>query len=303
MKKYDVGGLGFCSFDYLCIVPHIPLDEKVEVIKSLTQGGGPSATATVAAARLGASATFIGAIGDDDRGEAILKGFNKEGVNTDHIQKKTGRESPVAFCWIEKESGKRSIAWSKGNSMPLDPSWIDPELIASLKLLHLDGHNIDAAVKAALIAKKNGVIVSLDAGTIVPGIEKLVELSDICIASKPFSLKFTGEEDPMKAAHKLNDGNKLISAVTWGKNGVFSVVGKKGIIKKAFSVNVVDTTGAGDVFHGAFAYAVIHGWSMENALDFASATAALKCTMFGGRTGIPAIPVVIEFLNTKGISL
>lgn len=303
MKKYDVGGLGFCSVDYLCIVPHIPLDEKVEIIQSLAQGGGPSATATVAAARLGASATFIGAIGDDDRGEAILKGFNKEGVNTDHIQKKTGRESPVAFCWIEKESGKRSITWSKGNSMPLDPSWIDPELIASFRLLHLDGHNTDAAIKAALIAKENGVIVSLDAGTIVPGIEKLVELSDICIASKPFSLKFTGEDDPMKAARKLNNANKLISSVTWGENGVFSVAGQREIFKEAFPVNVVDTTGAGDVFHGAFAFAVIRGWSMENAISFASATAALKCTMFGGRTGIPTTPVVIEFLNTKGISL
>jgi len=303
MNNFEIAGLGFCSIDYLCKVPYIPIDEKVEILQFLAQGGGPAATATVAAARLGAATTFIGAIGDDERGEAIINGFIKENVNTDHLQKKSGKESPVAYCWIEKDSGNRSVAWSKGSSMPLNPSWIRPDFISALKLLHLDGHNTEAAIKAATVAKENNVIVSLDAGTVVPDIGKLVEISDICIASRTFAYKYTGESDPQKAARKLFGRNKLISAVTCGEDGVFAVAEGKETTRKAFQVDVVDTTGAGDVFHGAFAYAVIRGWSMDYALDFASAAAALKCTKFGGRTGIPTTPEVIEFLKTKKISL
>jgi sugar/nucleoside kinase (ribokinase family) len=299
----EIAGLGFCSLDYLAILPHIPIDSKVEIIASLEQGGGPAATATVAAARLGAQTCFIGAIGDDDRGSGILKGFEQENVNTGHIQVRKGKDSPAAYCWIEKESGKRSIAWTKGTSLPMDPSCIDPNFISSLKLLHLDGHNTEAAIKAAKIAKDNGVLVSLDAGTIVPDINILVNLSDICIASEYFARKFSGEEDIEKATAVLFNTGCRIAAVTSGEHGFFAITAAGEIKKEAFRVEVVDTTGAGDVFHGAFAYAIIKGMDYESALYFASATAAIKCTRFGGRTGIPTTEEVYKFLHKKGVNI
>jgi ribokinase len=280
MKQVEIAGLGFCGLDYLCILPHIPLDEKVEIIQNLVQGGGPAATAIVTAARLGAQTAFIGAIGDDDRGSAIVQGLKQENVDTRHIQVKTGKESPAAFCWIEKESGKRSIAWTKGTSLPLDPNLVDPEFIKSLKLLHLDGHNTEAAIKAARIAKENGVIVSLDAGTILPGIANLVGLADICIASESFAKKYTGESSIQKATESLFETGCFVAAVTKGKNGVFAISENGSIQKEAFHVPVVDTTGAGDVFHGAFAFAFIQGWKLDKVVEFASACAALKCTEF-----------------------
>ncbi|MCK9412933.1 MAG: PfkB family carbohydrate kinase [Prolixibacteraceae bacterium] len=302
MKRVEIAGLGFCGLDYLSILPHIPVDEKVEIIQSLVQGGGPAATAIVTAARLGARTAFIGAVGNDDRGSAIIDGLKLENVDTGNIQMKAGKESPAAFCWIEKESGKRSIAWTKGTSLPLDVSKVDPEFIKSLKLLHLDGHNTEAAIKAACIAKENGVIVSLDAGTLLPDIEKLVALADICIASESFARKYTGESDIQKAAEVLFKSGCIVAAVTSGKNGVFAVTANGTIKKDAFQVPVIDTTGAGDVFHGAFAFAYIQGWAYDYALDFASATAALKCTEFGGRTGIPSADKVFEFLQTKKVN-
>lgn len=299
MSEIEIVGVGFCSLDYLSIIPFVPLDGKVEIISDLTQGGGPAATAIVAAARLGALTAFIGAVGNDNKGLAILDGLKAENVNTNYMQIKSGETSPGAFCWVEKDTGKRSIAWTRGTSMPLDASHIDEKLIASAKLLHLDGHNTEAAIRAALIARENGVLVSLDAGTIVPRIDELVLLSDICIASEYFALKFTGKSDVKSATRCLyDDYGCKVAAVTSGEKGVFAIANQTEVKQEAFKVAVVDTTGAGDVFHGAFAYAWIQGWNIKKSLEFASATAALKCTKFGGRTGIPTIQEVLSFLQT-----
>jgi ribokinase len=297
MKSIEIAGLGFCSLDYLSILPHIPIDEKVEIIQILIQGGGPAATAIVTAARLGASTAFIGSIGDDENGKAILQEFNKENVDTEYVKVTVGKESPSAFCWIEKETGKRSIAWTKGTTLPLNTNTINEKFIASLKLLHLDGHNTEAAIKAAIFAKENGVIVSLDAGTILPKIDELISLSDICIASENFARKYTGENNIEKATEKLFQTNCIIAAVTSGQNGVFAITSNKTIKQKAFEVDVVDTTGAGDVFHGAFVYAFIQGWDIKSVLEFASATAAIKCMQLGGRSGIPSLHNINSFLS------
>ena len=302
MNPVEIAGLGFCGLDYLCIVPRIPIDDKVEIIQSLIQGGGPAATAIVTAARLGARTAFIGAVGDDVRGLEILKGLKEEKIDTQYIQRKNCKESPAAFCWIDKQSGNRSIAWTKGSALPMNPELVDPDFIASLKLLHLDGHNIDAAIKAARIAKEKGVIVSLDAGTLIPGIEVLVDLADVCIASESFARKYTGENDLPKAAGKMFHKGCVVAAVTSGKEGVFAVTPNGSIKTEAFKVDVVDTTGAGDVFHGAFAYGYIKGWEISRILEFASATAAIKCTKFGGRTGIPTAVEVNQFLQIKRIN-
>ncbi|HBL74224.1 MAG: hypothetical protein A2W90_17885 [Bacteroidetes bacterium GWF2_42_66] len=296
----EIAGLGFASIDYLCIVPHIPIDEKVRVISRLVQGGGPAATAVVTASRLGAKTAFLGVVGDDQVGEEIIRGFNREKVGTRHLQVKAGKESAIAYCWVEQKSGKRSIVWSRGSAMPMDAGQVDPKFISSLKLLHLDGHNTEAAIRTAETAKANGVIVSLDAGSILPGIDVLVGLSDICIASEFFAREYTGEANIEKAVEKLFMTGKRIAAVTMGEKGVVALT-PDGLIKKdAFKVPVVDTTGAGDVFHGALAYAYIQGWDVDKCLDFAGATAAIKCTRLGGRTGIPERDEVINFLKKKG---
>jgi sugar/nucleoside kinase (ribokinase family) len=299
----EIAGLGFGSVDYLCIVPHIPIDEKVGVIEKLTQGGGAAATAVVAASRLGADAAFIGVVGDDTAGKEILDSLEKENVDTRHMQVRPGKESAVAYCWIEQNSGKRSIAWSRGTAMPMDAGLINEEFISSLKLLHLDGHNMEAAVRAAEIAHANGVAVSLDAGSILPGIEKLVNISDICIASEFFACNYTGEKTVKEALCKLYMPDKKVVAVTMGDKGVIAMTPEGIIQKDAFKVDVVDTTGAGDVFHGAFARAWIMGWNVDKCLDFASATAAIKCTRFGGRTGIPGMKEVENFLIQRSIIL
>ena len=292
-----ITGIGYCGMDYLCIVPYVPLDDKVEMVKSLIQGGGPAVTAIVAAARLGARTAFCSAVGDDERGAQIVGGLAAEGVDTRGVKIRRGSDSPAGFCWIEQKSGKRSIAWTRGSARPLTPRELDRDLIRNSRVLHLDGHQTQAALAAAKLARKSGVAVSLDAGTLVPKIDELLELADIVIASEKFALRYTGETRMDAAVKKLFSGARSFSAVTLGKAGSVGFDGKRLLRCPAFKVDVVDTTGAGDVFHGAFAFAYASGKPWAECMRFAAAAAALKCTRFGGRTGIPDLKTTEKFLR------
>ncbi|HNX34565.1 MAG TPA: PfkB family carbohydrate kinase [Kiritimatiellia bacterium] len=294
-----ITGIGYCGMDYLCIVPQVPLDDKVEIIESLVQGGGPSVTAIVAAARLGAKAAFCGAVGDDERGAQIVKGLADEGLDTHGVKVRRGAESPAGFCWIEQKSGKRSIAWTRGNARPLSPREIDRDLIRESSVLHMDGHQAKAAIAAAKIARKQGVTVSIDAGTLVPDIDELLGLSDIVIASEKFAGRYTGEADMAAAVKKLFAGNRRFAAVTLGKAGSLGFDGKRLIKCPAFKVGVVDTTGAGDVYHGAFIFDYARGSAWAECMRFAAAVSALKCTKFGGRTGIPSLTTAERFMRKQ----
>ncbi|OGV36298.1 MAG: hypothetical protein A2020_07815 [Lentisphaerae bacterium GWF2_45_14] len=295
-----ISGIGYCSIDYLSIVPHIPIDDKVEIIQTLVQGGGPAATAIAAAARLGAKTAFAGAVGDDERGRQIIDGLASEGVDTTALKVRKNADSPAAFCWIEKETGKRSIAWTKGNAAPLSPDELEVNLIKNSQVLHLDGHQTNAAIAAAKIARAHGIAVSIDAGTIVPGIDELLELSDIVIASDKFANRYTGESCLGKSVEKLHFENCKFSAVTIGCEGSIGFDGKNLMKCPSFRVNAVDTTGAGDVFHGAFVYKYAEGGTWFECMRFASAVSALKCTKFGGRTGIPDLKTVEKFISEMG---
>lgn len=295
----QITGIGYCGMDYLCIVPQVPLDDKVEIVESLVQGGGPSVTAIVAAARLGAKAAFCGAVGDDERGAQIVKGLADEGVDTHGVKIRRGAESPAGFCWIEQKSGKRSIAWTRGNARPLSPREIDRDLIHESSVLHMDGHQAKAAIAAAKIARKQGVTVSIDAGTLVPDIDELLGLSDIVIASEKFAGRYTGAADMAAAVKKLFSGNRRFAAVTLGKAGSLGFDGKRLIKCPAFKVGVVDTTGAGDVYHGAFIFDYARGSAWAECMRFAAAVSALKCTKFGGRTGIPSLTTAERFMRKQ----
>ncbi len=296
-NKRKISGLGYCSIDYLCTVPRIPQDDKVQAKKTLEQGGGPAATAICAAARLGAKTSFISAVGDDSRGQSILKGLALEGVDTAGIKLRLGAESPLAFCWIKEKTGTRSIVWSHGSIKPLLPEEVNLALVRDSGLLHLDGHHTDAAIHAAKIARDSGTAVMLDAGTMVPRIDELLVLADIVIASKKFAERFTGKEKVETALKIMFTRNTKFAVVTLGPHGSMGFDGKTFYRQPSFPVEVIDTTGAGDVFHGAFAYRYVNGSDWQGCLRFATAVAALKCTKLGGRTGIPTLAETELFLQ------
>jgi len=298
--KFDVVGLGHSAVDYLGVVPRYPaLDEKIEMLEFAKQGGGPVATALVTLSRLGASTAYIGKVGDDDFGKFILEEFKKEGVDTRGVIVEKGASSLFAFCVIEKNTGKRTIFWSTGRRSEINPGKLNKELIVSAKFLHLDGHETEAAIQAAKWAREKNIKIILDPDIISPGIEELISLSDVVIASSSFVQNFTGEESYSEGAEKLFSLGPEIVVVTLGEKGCLCK-SKDGIFTKpAFKVKVIDTTGAGDVFHGAFIYGLLKRWDLEKIAEFSNAVAAIKCTKLGGRAGIPNLEEVNKFLSRR----
>ncbi|MBQ7403817.1 MAG: hypothetical protein IJW05_10295 [Lentisphaeria bacterium] len=297
MRKADFVGLGFCSNDYLAVLPEIPIDNKLQMLEHLVQGGGPAATAAVAAARLGVSAAFVGIVGDDDPGKRIISDFEMEGVSTDGMVIRPGAASAIAYCWIEQSTGKRSVAWTRGTLKELQADEVDPELIRNAKILHIDGHNPKAALAAAKEAKKHGVIVNLDAGTLRDGVPELLPYVTILIASELFARQYTGETDLEKALLKLGEIGAPVTGLTMGEQGSLMLDHGKILHCPAFKIEPVDTTGAGDVYHAAFGVRYLETQDLMECMRFASAVSAIKCLKLGGRAGIPSRKEVDEFLQ------
>jgi len=298
-ETFDFVGLGFCSNDYLALLPEIPMDSKVKMLDHLIQGGGPAATSTVAAARLGRSAAFIGVVGDDDPGKRILRDFAAEKVGVCGMVVRPGETSPIAYCWIDAPSGKRSVAWTRGTLAELTAAEIDLDLVARAKILHLDGHNPAAALAAAQTARRHRVLVNMDAGTLRDGVPELLPYADILIASEAFARGYTGQDDLAKAIVKLAQIGARVTGITMGELGSMVLDNGKILHCPAFPVTPVDTTGAGDVYHTGFAVRYLETRDLGECMRFASAVSALKCRKLGGRTGIPVRHEVDEFLATN----
>ncbi len=292
--------LGYCGADYACLVPSIPLDGKTEILELRIVGGGPAATAAVTAARQGARTAFCGAVGSDEWGRLVLDEFRRENVDTSAVAVRHGAESAVSFCWAERGSGRRSIAWARGSAAPLEPEELDFDRLKQASILHLDGHQIRAAIAAAEAVRSAGGLVSLDGGTLRPQMLPLLERCDIAIVSEAFATALQGgRKEPEHAIETLLGRGPRIAGVTLGARGAIASDGNRIVRQPAFALETVDTTGAGDVFHGAFCVAWLERQSLQESMRFAAAAAALKCRQLGGRAGIPFRAELDRFLKQK----
>lgn len=295
-------GLGQCCIDYLGAVEHYPdVNEKEEVNNLTIQGGGPVATAMVTLSRLGASTSFIGKISDDYFGDLIKDGLTSESVNIDHLIVEKGKKSQFAFIVIEKETGKRTVLWSRATVTPLRSEEINRDVINSAKVLLLDGLMKESSMVAAEYARAARVKIVVDAGSMREGALALVSLSDYFIASDDFAKQFTRADDPKAAAIELLGLGAKTVIVTLGEKGSICVTPERVFYQPAFKVKAVDTTGCGDVFHGAFIFGLLEKWDLNETIRFASATAALKCREIGGRTAIPDLREVEEFMENDNL--
>jgi sulfofructose kinase len=305
MGNFDVIGLGLATIDIITPVSHLPQsDEVFEIFGIDVQGGGPVATALVALAKLGAKVAYQGTIANGRWGSRILDEFNEYGVDTTLCQQFDAGESPVAVILVEPD-GRRSILYEKGKQLLLGPSDINPDQIAAVRILHLDGNHPDAAMEAAHVARQCGTLVSLDGGAGEgkwKGMTELIPLADILIVARQFAERHTGFQDPLKAGPALLARGAHFVVITDGENGCWYWDKNQHLHQPAFSVNVRDTTGAGDTFHGAYLYAFLQNWPPKRCLEFASAVAALKCRHLGGRKGIPTLNQAQDFLRQSGIN-
>lgn len=295
---FSVVGLGQCSLDILGLVPRYPeADAKIDLDETLVQGGGPVATALVTLARLGEKTALVGRVGDDDFGMRIRQELKEEGVDCRHLVTQRGASSQFSFIAVERRRGFRNIFCHRGSTESLKNSDLPAGILQGDRVLHLDGSHLPAAIFAARSARGIGMLTVLDGGSWHPGLDRLLPWIDHLVVSRNFaSTIFPGRPLAESLRNLLNYGAEAVT-VTLGADGSRTLLRNGRLIDQpAFDVDVVDTTGCGDVFHGGYIYGLLRRWSMDHVLRFASACAALKATALGGRSGIPDRAAVDRFL-------
>lgn len=264
------------------------------------QCGGPASTALVTLSRLGIQTSFLGSISDDHFGSEIVKGLKEEKVDSTFLKITPGHTSQFAFIAITQAGANRTIFWHRGSVPHLRAADVDLSPFSKAKILHFDGLMIEACLEAARQARKRGLSVVMDAGTMRDGSRELVSLVDVLIASEGFAEPLVGRgASPEKALAALRQLGPKEVVITRGSKGSVGLSGEELLFQKAFSIDSVDTTGAGDVYHGAYIYGLLQGWNMPECMRFASATAALKCREIGARKGIPCLEEIKEFLSLQ----
>ena len=300
-SRFDVLGLGASTVDILSLVDHFPAGEEVQQAHQVTiQGGGPVATALVTLARLGARTAMLDVIGDDWRGEVILNEFEREGVCTDYLRRVENAVSATSSILVRRHDGARTIVFAPSTAPPLSPDTVPAGLIASAKILHVNGRHWEACLYACRHARNSGVKVSFDGGAYRygPKIKQLIPLVDICVVAREFAAVYTQATSIQQAANMLLVEGPELVVITDGTKGswIYPQDGQSFHQPAYLLPQAVDTTGCGDSYHGAFLFGLARGFDLARTASLASAVAALNTRQLGGRVGLPTLAEVKAFL-------
>jgi sulfofructose kinase len=296
-SSIDIVGVGLNATDTLIPVPHYPTrGSKVAFHSATVLPGGQVATAIVACQHWGLRTRYIGKVGDDAAASLHRSEFARLGIES-HILVAPACPSQQAFILVD-ETGERTVLWKRDHCLTLHPQELRREWIVGSQVLHVDGHDTAAAALAASWAREAGIPVVADLDERYPGIQELLPKVDYLVTSRDVPEKLTGETDLRKSLPTLHDRyGCVLAAATLGRQGVLGWDGTRFHYAAAYQVAVVDTTGAGDIFHAAFIYALRQGWPPERQLDFACAAAALNCTALGARGGIQSVESIRALMS------
>jgi sulfofructose kinase len=295
----DVVGVGLNATDTIIRIPHFPaFNSKVEFRSAEVLPGGQVASAMVACTKWGLATRYVGKIGDDDAGQLQRREMQLAEVEA-HWVVVPNCQSQTAFILVDEGSGERTILWKRDPRLELLPEEICREWVVRSKLLHVDGHDCRAAAASARWAREVGIRVLADLDNLYQGMEALLENVDYLIASREFPSRMTGEPSLLYSLPEVaRRFGCRVTAATLGADGVLAWDGLKFHYVPAFAVDTVDTTGAGDIFHAGFAYALIRGYPLPQALEFSCAAAALSCMAPGARGGIATLDQIDCLLRT-----
>ncbi|EAM8420393.1 sugar kinase [Salmonella enterica] len=289
--------VGITVMDRIYYVEGLPTEGGKYVAKRYTEvGGGPAATAAVAAAKLGAQVDFIGRVGDDDTGNSLLAELESLGVNTRYTRRYMQAMSSQSAIMVDAKGERIIVNYPSPDLLP-DADWLNDIDFSQWDVVLADVRWHDGAKQAFTLARQAGVMTVLDGDITPQDISELVALSDHAAFSEPGLARLTGMSeaiDALKKAQMLTNGHVYVTRGSEGCNWLEKAAVRH---QPGFTVEVVDTTGAGDVFHGALAFGLASGYAIEEAVRFASGVAALKCTRPGGRAGIPDCEQTRSFLS------
>jgi len=301
---FDVVGLGVNVINHLYLVPKFPEpDTKVDSLDATQQGGGVVATAMVACARLGLKTKYIGKVGKDDPGRLSRDSLQQEGIEVADFVVDSSENTRVTFGLIEQATGRRTLVRGVEPLARLHPGEVPASAVTAGRILHLDGYEGAVALWAARTARTASIPVSLDAEEATQCREELFPLVDILIMGRDLGAQLTGCRQVPEILDQLERLGPSLVGLTLGAEGAVIRHRSMTVQVPGYAVDVVDTTGAGDVFHGAFLAGILWGWPIAECLRLANAAAGLKCRKLGGRAGIPTLAEVREFVRAIGQDL
>ena len=306
----DIVGIGLCTFDIMVKLSELPTwDHPVRLDQVLFDGGGPCGTALCAASRLGAKTSLISTAGNDWFAEYKLASLKDHRVDISHVLYREAKENQLVIVNVDENTGERIFNLYKDfYQYPVQVEELDRDFITSADYLLLDGHYFDASLQAARWMHDAGKRVMFDGGKtnkkeLTDQKKAMVALTDILICGSGFAEALTDEAELMEAGKAALSYGPQIVVITQGENGSHTFTSEQSFHTPAFEVEVVDTTGAGDVFHGAYLFGLIKGWDLHTIAIFSSAVSAIECTFLGGRSGIPDFQEVDKFLKSREIFL
>lgn len=289
--------VGSCTLDHIGVVERfLDPNHKAEMSKFSVQGGGCAATAVVALARWGVETKFVGKVGNDTRGKLIEATLADEGVDTADMIHEDGAVSQFRFIVVENGTGRKKTLYTRGSVSGLESDEIDISVLDGVDLLLVDGQHKEAQLALMRAAKERGITVVFEAKRSTRDAAELVANADFLVASERFASEFAGVGRLESLCHALIERGPSRVIVTMGDEGVAGMDAAKGemIRQPAHPVQVVDTTGAGDVFLGALAYGMLRDWELTHLIEFANKAAALSCTDIGGRSAIKPVDEIKE---------
>src|ERR1700727_2534528 len=297
-SRVDLVGVGLNATDTLIALESYPeRGSKVEYSAARVLPGGQVATTVVACRHWGMSTRYVGILGDDAAAALHREAFSRAGVEAE-LTIIEGGTSPQSLILVDG-GGERTVLCRRDPRVALKPADLDREWIVNARALHVDGYDTAAATVAAGWARAAGVPVVADLDETYPGVEELLEKIDYLIVSRDFPGRLTGEANLEKALKQMQRRyDCTLTAATLGHEGVLAWDGKQLHYSAAYSVPVVDTTGAGDIFHAGFIYGLLQDWPLGRQLDFACAAAALNCTAVGARGGIQSLEEIADLIAT-----
>ncbi len=297
---FDVLGVGACSIDHVYRLPDYPRPDspsaKLRIASHAISPGGQTATVLCTCAAMGLRTKYVGTVGNDDGGRRVREALTRRGVDLADLIERDG-PNPYAVVLLDDRHGERIVLWDRDERLRLRPDDIRPEMIRSARLVHVDDVDAEAALRAASLARHAGIRVTSDIEQVSELTSQLVAAVDVPILAEHVPVALTGESDMERALRTIRSGHPGLLCVTLGARGAMLLDGDRLYHEPAPTVEVVDTTGAGDVFRGAFIHALLRGDTPRDILRFAITTAAISCTKPGAIGGVPTLEEA-----TKGIA-
>jgi sulfofructose kinase len=308
-RPFDVVGLGAASLDLVYVLPANPLESgaaaagaraaslgKFRIQRHFVSPGGQVATALATCARLGLRARFAGVLGSNGHADVVRRALIERGVDVTDVIVHDG-QNQYAIILIDEASGERTVLWDRDQRLILGPQEPRPEIAALARVVHVDDVDVEAAIRFADLVRGAGALTTCDIDQVTGRTMALISAVTIPIVAEHVPASLTGIDDTSVALRTLGRYHPGVLCVTLGIGGTLALDGDRLVHVPAFQVQAVDTTGAGDVFRGAFIYALLQGLALEEGLRFANAAAAVSCTRLGAMASVPSLDEVERMLR------